>query len=288
MRTVLHTYGLREYPLRQVLQTAAADGWTAVELSSWHIDPKFRRRHVRRSLATAAEFGRRHGVEIYSAGYWAVFTSPDARNRQRWVERVCLLIDACAEHGVTLVNGAGGWLVRDGDWDQDWRRNGSALAGPEELRWVADCYRQVAAYGARRGVRVAVEVHPNTVHDTVAATARLLDVIDHDNVWVALDPANAAALSEADRHPAVIDLVADKVVCYHLKNCRIRPGRSDFTVDTADGDLDNHAWLARLTRMPQVTGVCVEYCGDGDPYPRLAAARRYLDDTLRRIAGENA
>ncbi|GGM17735.1 hypothetical protein GCM10012279_39840 [Micromonospora yangpuensis] len=284
MRPVLHSYALRDYPVGHVLRVAAADAWPAIELSSWHFDTEFDAENVHGGITDAVRTAGRYGVEVFCADYWAVFTAADEAERAMWVEKARTVVDACAANGITLVNGAGGWLVREGrDWDLDWTANGSALASEAHLSRAADCYRQLAGYAASRGVRVAVEVHPNTVHDTVAATARLLDLADHDNLFVTLDPANAAPLGLADRDPAVIDPVADRVVYFHLKNCLVRGGAGDFTVDAAAGVVDNYRWLERLTRMPAVTEVAVEYCGDGDPHPRLAAGRRYLADTLRLV-----
>jgi sugar phosphate isomerase/epimerase len=284
VRPVLHSYALRDYSLDHVFRVAAADAWPAIELSSWH----FVAENARHDIATAVELGRRCGVEIHCAGYWAVFTTADDSERDHWVHKTRLVIDACAEYGITLVNGAGGWLVRDPERvDLDWRVNGSAMAGPEDLSRVADCYRRVADHAAGRGVRVAIEVHPNTVHDTVAATARLLELVDRDNLLVTVDPANAAVLSVEDRLPAVIDAIADRVGYFHLKNCLLGEGVADFTVDAAAGVVDNYRWLARLAELPQLTAVAVEYCGDGDPHPRLAAGRRYLAETLR-LMGRNS
>jgi 3-dehydroshikimate dehydratase len=258
MLTVLHSYALRDYPLEHVLETAR--DWPAVELSTWHFD----------DLAGAAKLARAHGVEIYCAGYWGYFADPEFSTAE-----IRATIDACAEYGISLLNGAGGWLVHDPDrWDEDWRPNGSAAASDVDLRRVADRYHEIADYGAARGVRIAVEVHPNTVHDTVAATAALLAVADHDNLVVTLDPANAAALSDADRRPDVIDPVRDRVAYFHLKNCFVQNGRSDFTVDAASGIIDNYRWLEAL---PGIPAVAVEYCGEGDPHPRLVAGRRYLE-----------
>jgi 3-dehydroshikimate dehydratase len=285
MRPVLHSYALRGHPLDHVLRVAAADGWPAVELSSWHFDPEFGHQSVPAGIAAAVQAAGRYGVEVFCVNYWAVFTAADEAERKMWVERVRTIVDACAAHGVTFVNGAGGWLIRDGeDWDRDWTANGSALASAAHLSRTADCYREVAAYAAERGVRLAVEVHPNTVHDTVAATARLLEMVDHDNLGITLDPANAAVLDAADRDPAVVDRVADRVAHFHLKNC-VDAGRvADFSVDAWTGVVDNYRWLARMAALPAVTAVSVEYCGDGDPHPRLASARRYLEDTLRLLA----
>lgn len=281
VRPVLHSYALRAYPVEHVFAFAAADGWPAVELSAWHFDLDAHKVHA--DIRHAAEFARRYGVEIHCTNYWAEFTAADESERRHWVETVYNVIDASLAQGIGLVNGSAGWLVADPvDWDADWRGNGSVIASEQHLRWVAESYRLVAQYAADHGVRIAIEVHPNTVHDTVAATARLLELADHENLLVTLDPANAA-LVEEDRDPRVIDQVIDRVAYFHLKNGLVSGGRVDFTVDAAAGLIDNYRWLSRLVDVPRVTDVCVEYCGDGDPHPRLTAGRRYLEETLRLV-----
>lgn len=280
IRTVLHTYSFRDYPLDHVLAFAHLDGWPAIELAACHLDGG----DPSDILARAATTARRLGITIHCAGYWGTFATADAGSWQRSVDAVCATIAACARAGVTLVNGSGGWLVDGPVTDGAWGRSGSALADEHDLRRVADAYRLVGAFAAERGVRVLVEVHPHTVHDTVAATTTLLDLIGHDNVGVTLDPSNAAALTVEDRDPAVIGTLTRPVSYFHLKNCTVRRGAADFSTDAATGLIDNFRWLERLARADQPPAVCIEYCGDGDPHPRVTAARRYLDDTLRIIA----
>jgi hypothetical protein len=48
--------------------------------------------------------------------------------------------------------------------------------------------------------------------------------------------------------------------------------------------VDNDLWLAAMAESGRCTAVCLEYCGDGDPHPRLAASQSYLDDRMRRLA----
>lgn len=280
MRTVLHSYSFRHYPLEHIIGVAEAGGWPAIEISGWHLrgdDPGS-------DIAAAVRASRGRGVDVHCAGYTGDFVTADEAARLASVSRVCEIIDACSANGVRLINGFAGWLMSDPhEWD-DWRADGSALATDEHYERAADAYRRVAAYAAGRGVRVAVEVHPHTVHDTVAATARLLKLVDSDNLVVTLDPANAAVLSGEDRDPVAIGPVAGRVAYFHLKNCLIRDGFTDFTIDAANGIIDNYRWLETVSAMPAVDAVCVEYCGDGDPHPRVAAAREYLDTTLRFVS----
>lgn len=279
MRTVLHSYSFRRYSLDHVLSVARLGGWPAIEVSGLHFDGT----DIEGEISRAVAAGRQHGVEIHCVGYYADFVTADESKRCRAVDRVCRIIDACAAHGVGLINGFCGWLMRDpAAWD-DWWLNGSRLASGEHYQRAADAYRQVGAHAADRGVRVAIEVHPHTIHDTVAATARLLTLLDGTGIGVTLDPGNAAVLSSHDRDPETADLVAGRVAYFHLKNCLISDGRVDFTVDTAAGIIDNYRWLEKMTTMPGVDAICIEYCGEGDPHPRVAAARDYLDASLRMI-----
>jgi 3-dehydroshikimate dehydratase len=277
MLTVLHSYSFRNYPLDHILRFAELDGWSAIELSGWHFDAD----NAHRDLRAAVTAGQRLGVSIYCAGYYGDFVTGDQPVRLDAIDRVRRVIDASAENGVGVVNGFGGWL--QGDNGDDWAGNGSKMAAVEHFERAADAYHQLAAYAADRGVRLAIEVHPNTIHDTVETTARLIKLAGHDNLSITVDPANAAVINAEDREPDVLGLAPERIAYFHLKNCQVRNGYTDLTVGTAEGIIDNYRWLERITSMPQVDAICLEYCGDGDPHPRLRAARGYLDTTLRMI-----
>lgn len=270
MRTVLHSYSLRGYPRSHVFAVARAYGWPAVELAACHLDPADPVRDLGAALAEA----RAAGTTVHCVGYWGEFARVPST-----MDQVHRVIDACAAHGVPRLNGSAGWLVQDPQrWDLDWRKNGSALATDEDYARVAHAYRHLADHAAGAGISLGIEVHPNTVHDTVPATARLLALIDRPNVTVTLDPANAAPLTRDD--PAELALLGAAATYFHLKNCLVRDGVADFTVDAYAGVVDNYRWLAALREAGTCPAVAIEYCGAGDPHPRLAAARRYLDETL--------
>jgi 3-dehydroshikimate dehydratase len=277
MITVLHSYSFRNYPLDHILRFAELDGWSAIELSGWHFDAD----NAHDDIGAAVKAAQRRGVTIHCTGYYGDFVTPDRSARRDAVDRVRRVIDASAASGVRLVNGFGGWL--QGGNPDDWAGNGSRLAGQEHFQRAAEAYHELAAYAAGRGAVIGIEVHPNTIHDTMETTARLIKLADHDNISITVDPANAAAINTEDREPDVLGIAPEKISYFHLKNCQVRDGYTDLTVGTAEGIIDNYRWLERITRMPQVDAVCLEFCGDGDPHPRLRAARGYLDATLRMI-----
>ncbi|GAB3964283.1 sugar phosphate isomerase/epimerase family protein [Plantactinospora veratri] len=272
MKLVLHSYTFRRYPLRHVFAVAARHGWDGIELVHFHFDPS----RVESEVAAAAALGRRYGVGVHCVGYTGDFVGDDRSARATSLALVERTIDAAAAAGIEMVNGWSGTLERDPD---DWRVNGSALAEQAHYERAAEGYRRLGDYAARHGVRVGVEVYPGSVHDTVAGTAKLLAMVDHPAVVATADPGNAYVISEADRNPAVLDQLAGRLGYFHLKNLHPDGGRADFNVDTADGVLDNYAWITKADSLG-VPAICVEYCGDGDPHPPIARAGDYVRDCL--------
>ncbi|MFY1688232.1 sugar phosphate isomerase/epimerase family protein [Plantactinospora sp. WMMB782] len=272
MKLVLHSYTFRRYPLRHVFAVAARHGWDGIELVHFHFDPA----RVESEVADAVALGRRYGVDVHCVGYTGDFVGADPAARDASLTLVERTVAAAAEHGIPMVNGWSGTLERDPD---DWRANGSALAEPVHYERAAEGYRRLGEYAARHGVRVGVEVYPGSVHDTVAGTAKLLAMVDHPAVVATADPGNAYVVSPADRDPAVLDRLAGRLGYFHLKNLRPDGGRADFNVDTAEGVLDNYAWITKADSLG-VPAICVEYCGDGDPHPPIARAGDYVRDCL--------
>lgn len=272
MKLVLHSYTFRRYPLRHVFAVARRYGWDGVELVHFHFDPA----RVEDEVAEAVALGRRYGVAIHCVGYTGDFVGDDPVDRAASLALARRTIDVCARHGIELVNGWSGTLERDPD---DWRRNGSAIAEERHYDRAAEGYRHLGEYAGRLGVRVGVEVYPGSVHDTVATTARLLAMVDHPAVFATADPGNAYVVSPDDRDPEILDQLAGRLGYFHLKNLHPDGGRANFNVDTADGVLDNYAWIAKASALG-VPAICVEYCGTGDPHPPIARAGKYVRDCL--------
>jgi 3-dehydroshikimate dehydratase len=272
VKLVLHSYTLRRYPLPHVFAVARRYGWAAIELVHFHFDPD----RVAEEVPAAVALGARYGVGVHCVGYTGDWISDDSAANGRSLELAERTIEACAAHGIGMINGWSGSLERD---PADWRRNGSAIAEDKHYERAAEGYRRLAAFAAQRGVTIGVEVYPGSVHDTVATNAKLLDLVDAPNVVTTADPANAYVISEADHDPEVLDLLRGRLGYFHLKNLYPRDGVADFNVDTADGVLDNYAWINKAYALG-APAMAVEYCGDGDPHPPLARAQDYIRDCL--------
>jgi sugar phosphate isomerase/epimerase len=277
VKLLLHSYSLRHYPLDHVFDTAREHGWDGIELVLWHYDAE----RVEDELDEAVKLGARYGVGIGCVGYAGQFTDDDAEVRAHSVTLAERAIRACASHAITLVNGWAGAIVRD---PADWRVNGSAAAGERHYELAAAAYERLAQVASGLGVRIAVETHPAAVHDTVAATARLLAMVPSPAVVANPDPGNTYVFGGAERDPGVLDSLAGRIGYFHMKNCLPGTGQANFNVGTADGCIDNVAWLTKLTALGAIPSLAVEYCGDGDAHPVLAAAPAYARRCLSLAA----
>jgi sugar phosphate isomerase/epimerase len=274
MKLLMHGYSFRRYPLAHVFAVASRFGWDGIELVHYHFDTE----RVEEEVYAAVALGARYGVPVGCVGYRGQFTDDDAQVREHSVRLAERAIRACERHGIPQVNGWAGDLVR-ADPD-DWRRNGSAAAAEVHYERAAGAYRRLGKLASGCGVTVCVETHMNAVHDTIAATARLFDLVDERSVVATPDPSNFYIHGGTERDPAALDALAGRIGYFHVKNCLPGTGQVSFNVDTAHGVIDNYAWLAKLSALGGVPALAVEYCGDGDPHPVLAAAPAYVRGCL--------
>jgi sugar phosphate isomerase/epimerase len=269
MRLLLHGYSFRRYPLEHLLAVAADGGWDGIELVHFHFDPE----DVEREVDRIALLARGYGVRIGCIGYDGRFTDDDPQAREHSIRLAERAVETAGRHGIGLVNGWAGALVAD---PADWRANGSAAAEAVHFARAAEAYRRLGDLAARHGVSVGVETHPAAVHDTVATAAKLLADIPSRHVVATPDPGNTYVFGGMERDPEVLDALAGRIGYFHMKNCLPTAGGvADFTVDTAAGAIDNVAWFTKLLKLDALETVAVEYCGEGDPHPVIAAAPAY-------------
>jgi sugar phosphate isomerase/epimerase len=149
---------------------------------------------------------------------------------------------------------------------------------------AAEALRHCGKRAQALGIRIVVEVHMNTIHDTIASTAKLLDKVGLDNVLANPVPGNMFSTSTAEKSPESLDLLEGRIGYVHLKNCVRHGDVYDYGVHLANGHIDLFRWIDKLYRAGYSGPVCVEYCGDGDPHPAAEADIHYIrhcQDLLR-------
>lgn len=265
----MHSYTFRDYPLEAACENAARFDWDGLELQQAHFDQDA----LEHDLPRCKEIAGRHGIPIGCVDFSGDFINDDPKIVEHSVERVALNLAICAQHGVLLMNGFTGFLVTD---PTDFGKNGSALATGVHYDRAAEALRHLAEVAGRHGVRLALEIHMNTIHDTVASTARLLDLVKSPHIVANPDPGNLFATSTAEKDADALDKLEGRIGYFHFKNCVERDGVYDFSVRLAEGHIDFFKYVQKLVQIGYNGPVCVEYCGAGDPHVAAEQDIQYL------------
>lgn len=275
LKVILHSYSFRDRPFSEACKAAHDFGYDGIELSRVHFDDE----RLDDELASAINTADSQGVPIVCVDFAGNFLSEDDRVRENSIALLDRNIRLCSEHGIELMNGHAGVLSEDSN---DFGQNGSALASDAHYALAADALRSLGGTAAELGVTLALEIHMNTLHDTVASMARLLDQVDRQNVVATPDPGNMYATSTAERDPEALRRLGERIGYFHFKNCAGEAGNYDYSVDLEHGDIDLFRYLQVLNDLGYTGDVCIEHVGELDP--RAVASRDivYLRECMKR------
>jgi sugar phosphate isomerase/epimerase len=159
---------LKDWDVETIITKLEAGGFEAVELRTGHkhlVEPSISKAD-RERLKSRFE---RSKVRLLSFGSTCEFQSPDPAERQKQVANAKAFID--------LAHDTGAWGVKV-------RPNGIPKGSSVEdtVPRVASGLREVADYGAGRGVEIWMEVH-GTVTQNPPVAAAIMKAAKHDNVF---------------------------------------------------------------------------------------------------------
>jgi sugar phosphate isomerase/epimerase len=278
MDIILHSYTFRDYPLEEALRAARRFGYAGLELHQVHFNPSYAEEEIGRCVRLAMT----HGAPIACVDFKADLIHPDPSTAREAADTLKAGLRACAKHGVPRMNGFTGFLV--GPKPGDFTKNGSAIATESHYARCAEGLEGVCAVAEECGVALNLEIHMNTIHDSVASTQRLMDLVGSAALFANPDPGNMFATRAEDRNPAALDALARRIGYFHFKNCRLRQEAFDFSVPLSDGDIDFFGVLQRFPALGYTGPVCIEYVGNGDPHVPAEADIHYLKNCLAWIA----
>jgi sugar phosphate isomerase/epimerase len=86
---------------------------------------------------------------------------------------------------------------------------------------VCDALRRLATTASERGIVIGIENEPACNIATGAETARVLAAVDHPNLQVIWDPANALVAGETPFPDGYLALPAARIVHVHAKDCTV-------------------------------------------------------------------
>ena len=274
MKIVLHSYAFRDRPLEEAFQAAGEFGYDGLELSRVHFDES----RLAEELPEAIALGARYGVAVACVDFAGDLIHEDPGV----VEQSAALIDRniaiCTEHDVRLMNGYVGVLIGQ---PEDFSNNGSALATDAHYETAASALSRLGDSAGEHGLRLALEIHMNTIHDTIDSMLWLLNRVASDHVLATPDPGNMFATKARDRDADALDLLKEKIGYFHFKNCRETDGAYDYSVALEEGEIDMPLYLHKLNQFGYNGPVCIEYVGTGDPRALAQKDIAYFRDLLR-------
>lgn len=270
MQFVMHSYSFRDYAFEYAVRCAERFGYDGIELQPCHFNPA----DLPNELPNALEISGRYRLPIACVDWSGDFIHDDPKVIEQSVQLLEQYIDLCSGQNIKLLNGCPGWLT---DSSPAYGDQGSRLAHDHHYERAADAFRHLGKYAAEGNVTIVFEIHMNALTDTIASTARLLDMIKSDHVLANPDPGNMFATHTAERDPEALDRLEGRIGYLHLKNCLDQGGgRYDFSVKLADGHINTHRWVDKMLRMGYDGPICIEFCGDGDPHPAAMEDNAYL------------
>ena len=146
--------------------------------------------------------------------------------------------------------------------------------------FAIDCLAAAAEACAEAGLPLLIENEPGFLASTGAEVRALLDAVDHGNLHVNWDPANAGDLSTLALDSGLREII-DRVRHVHVKNGVCSPGqRFPKYGPLSAGDIDWPAHLALLAELGYEG-----YLGIETHYEPLIEGSRVNLDELRTMIG---
>jgi len=277
MKIVMHSYTMRDFPREKAFAHASACGYDAIELQRVH----FKEDYLEVELPECLKLSAEHDLSIHSVDFTGDLISDDAATCKESIRLIEKNIKICGQHNIPLMNGFTGFLVADPD---DWGANGSAIATDVHFDRAAEGLKHLAGVAAKADVILTLEIHMNTIHDTVATTVRLLDAVQSDHLMANPDPGNAFATSTAEKSPDALEQLRDRIGYFHLKNCRSVEGKFSYDGFLDDGDIEIAPFLEKLDALGYKGPVCIEYVGSGDAEASAEHDLPYLRSIMPGVA----
>lgn len=200
MNKVLFTKLFRGHSIEEIGSTAAELGFDGIDLlirPGHQVEPDAPER-----ILAAVEHLQSHGLQVPMA-------TTDVTDTTRFpTER---LLAACGEAGIELI--------RLGYWKYDPSRGYAACfdAARRDLE-------QLAKLAERTGVRVAIQLHGDTIHGSGAQTAALLAGHDPKTIGAYPDPGNQVVQDGREDWRFTFDVLGPWLCCVGVKNGGWFPG----------------------------------------------------------------
>ena len=269
-------YTYRGYEMAYALEQAKALGYSGIELRSFSDIDLSAPAGVVAALAKAGELAGPLGLAIHSLFYSPL---PISRAQERvdeeraFAEVMCIL----AEHQVPILHTRLSLQKPDGT---EVVSSGARAADYESVRRTLERLIPIAE---EHRVRIAIETHMGTIHDTAASQLAIVSAHDSGYLTGSLDFANMLI---AHREEALVETIRSfgpRIGYVHIKNVKLLPLGYDWNLPVRWGDINYYLVLKALKEARYQGPLAVEYCGTGDPDVFAADDADYLRGLIERL-----
>lgn len=241
----------RELPAKEIIDLVVRAGLSGVE---WGGDI-----HVKHGDIKAARLVRKMsddaGIGVLSYGsYYEV-----AANRCQPFENI---LETAIELGAPNI--------------RIWAGNrGSDQSDPDHWNRIIEQTRVIGDKAEAEGLTVAFEFHSRSLTDTARSARKLLDDIDHDNVFVYWQPITGASIED---NLADIEMLKDRVTNIHVFHWW---PDTVSRFELSEGQANWRRYLQKLDSSERDRFALLEFVKDEDPEIFLKDA-----ETLKKLLGE--
>ena len=254
----LHSWNYRDDTFETAVARARLFGYDGLEVYSGHFpdsgDPVAGLEYVR-------TLGERGGVPVEVAPLGLDILTKPAGERAERLDVAVRTIEAAGRLGISRLNAMVGWLRPEPGAETI---DGSARATDDHFALAIELATTLADAAAGAGVVITLETHMGTIHDTAAATVRILDGVDNPHLRANFDAGNMFSTAHAEDAADALDILKERLSYVHLKNCRHLAGRFDYHWSLATGDLDYRRIVTAIVHAGFEGPYCIEYSGGGD------------------------
>ncbi len=270
-------YTYRGYEMAYAFERGRAFGYRGVELRDFRDIDLSSPAGVEEALEKAVPLARANGLAIYSLFYAAL---PVSRSGERVSEEktFCEIIPILARFGVPLLHTRLSLLARDGSREVE-----TADAREEDYAAVQETLRRMTPSAEQHGVRIALEAHMGTIHDTAASLLRIVTACGSPFLTASLDFANFLIARREEDLAQAVQAFGTHIGYTHIKNVKLFPWGYDWNLPVRLGDINYYRVLHALKATGYRGPLAIEYCGTGDPDGFAEEDARYLAELARRV-----
>ena len=272
-------YTYRGYEMAYACARAQAFGYSGIELRDFRDINLSTPAGVADSLHRASRLATDHGLTIHSVFYAPL---PISREREREEEERAFgeVIAILADFRVPILHTRLSLRRKQGEGE---REIVSASALEADYEAVKKTLTRVARLAEEHGVRIALESHMGTIHDTAASQRHIVFACESPYLTASMDFANLLIAYREEPLPETIRAFGPRIGYTHIKNVKLWPWGYDWNLPVRWGDINYYLVLQALKEASYRGPLAVEYCGTGDPDVFAEDDADYLRSLLARV-----